>query len=428
MRAVPLLLILLSPSSAIEVVRDPVLDLMAMSTATQNLENELSHDAPEPALISVNEAEQSHTIEKDNYLMYVWNDRYDAARCGSNLPAKKDDETCWPHAWRSDAERSKLLAASVQPGRRVGRVLLSSVSSALSNAAGGECDADIRATLLSLHSRSVQVYALFGDSREEFVEAELIPRVVAWNQHCARSNQEKFDGVSVNNEALRHFKRDAERAAGWLGGLRRCRDAARAGQLPLHFSVGWHWGWRSVSNEEPNNVDFAGANKKVSEHIIDLVDSIDIQVGWTEAEQMVRRARLAGLSYARSQSKKVYILAYTNDVDEDCRLSFFPYSEGCSVGDHTESGMFAAFDATDGSWTGGIHYYGNAYSSGLPGWPTRFVTPTRSPTRRWHRLFNLHHRLYRPNRARKAIKRHRLSGGMPHHLKMMKALKTPSPK
>ena len=122
--------------------------------------------------------------------------------------------------------------------------------------------------------------------------------------------------------------------------------------------------------------------------MIDITDSVDVQVAWsevrffrfifgrstdlhthTQAPEMIRRARVAG--YADSTEKPFFVLAYTNKV-EDCRLSFFP--EECVVGDSTEQGLFDAFETIESELTsakGGIHYYSDAYFSNLPGWSSK---------------------------------------------------------
>jgi hypothetical protein len=104
--------------------------------------------------------------------------------------------------------------------------------------------------------------------------------------------------------------------------------------------------------------------------MIDIADSVDVQVAWSEASEMIRRARVAG--YSESSEKPFFVLAYTNKVD-DCRLTFFPFRERCVVGDSTQEGLFQAFDAIEDKLTnakGGIHYYSDSYFSNLPGWPS----------------------------------------------------------
>ena len=157
----------------------------------------------------------------------------------------------------------------------------------------------------------------------------------------------------------------------WLQNLALAKVAAAG--LPIHLSVGWHWGHCSVSTGVVNYVDVVlpgggGGNKSAAEHMLDIADSVDVQVGWNEGPQMVSRAE----TFGSRAGKQRWVLAYTNP-NSDCRATFYPHTEACATGAASEAGMLAAFAeirSATGS-AGGIHYYGSAHSAGLPGWPTR---------------------------------------------------------
>lgn len=117
--------------------------------------------------------------------------------------------------------------------------------------------------------------------------------------------------------------------------------------------------------------------------MIDITDSIDVQVAWNTGSTMEKRSRRpydywSSDKAGTTSSTAFYVLAYTNP-NSDCRLSFSPHVKGgtessdtCSTGNRTEAGMFAAFDEVHLSQTqtqGGIHYMSGVFSTGMPGWP-----------------------------------------------------------
>lgn len=75
-------------------------------------------------------------------------------------------------------------------------------------------------------------------------------------------------------------------------------------------------------------------SKNVGEHMVDIVDSIYVQVAWSKprlAGKMIKRAKyLCEMSTLAENylDKEFYVLAeasiYANYFSSDCRLSFFP--------------------------------------------------------------------------------------------------------
>ena len=223
------------------------------------------------------------------------------------------------------------------------------------------CSERVVSTLRELREEKVKVYQLYAASDAAFSEQHMVQEVNRFNEHCG----ETFDGVAVNNEAFVKCCDDTcdqSQALTFLENMKRTKD--NASPLPFHFSIAWHWG---DCSKKPFDITLDGITKSATQHMIDIADSVDVQVAWSEAPEMIRRARVAGYS---DSEKPFFVLAYTNKV-EDCRLTFFPGE--CVVGDSTEKGLFDAFEAVESELTsakGGIHYYSDAFFSDLPGWPS----------------------------------------------------------
>ena len=328
--------------------------------------------------------------------------------CPANSPAYFDEGAypqCFDETWDTKLKRRQLwgsVRTNVPPERRVSRILLSRIADIVAAAGPGPsgCSAagtaTLRATLREARASAVgvEVFALFAVSDAAFSEADKVPDVVAWNQYCAKCPNERFDGVAINNEHFTSIKCDADGSEeALLDRLWDAKVAAAAGGLPLHMSLGWHWGWCSVGSSIPNTLTWAPPGdtpvaKQAHEHFMDVLDSFDVQVAWNEPGTMASRAITAGYNYAAvtHPTKPFFVLAYTNPSATDCRTTFFPAAGGCVTGDLTEAGMWAAFDTMvnplpSGSGDppgvatpvpgarGGIHYYRGVYSTGFPGWP-----------------------------------------------------------
>mmetsp|Transcript_47308 Transcript_47308/g.71577 ORF Transcript_47308/g.71577 Transcript_47308/m.71577 type:complete len:415 (+) Transcript_47308:126-1370(+) len=328
--------------------------------------------------------------------------------CPATHPSYVDEDAypeCFDENWDTHMKRKELWGAvrtAVPPERRVTHILLSRVSNIVVDAGPGSsaCNAPgtetLKATLREARAPSVgvKVYALFSIDDEAFSEADRVPDVVAWNQYCASCPNEKFDGVAINNERFSTKKCDADGSEEFiLNRLWDAKVAAAAGDIKLHFSIGWHWGWCDVGLGILNNIAWGPpgggpiVTKPANGHFIDIADSVDVQVSWNTPSTMATRATKAGAAYAEMLGKPFWVLAYTNPSDDDCRFTFFPTVGGCTSGDLTMLGLWEAFDQmVDGAFVadpvpaarGGIHYFRGVYSTGLLGWP-KLIGPTVIP-------------------------------------------------
>lgn len=328
--------------------------------------------------------------------------------CPANSPAYFDEGAypqCFDETWDTKLKRRQLwgsVRTNVPAERRVSRILLSRIADIVAAAGPGAAGcsaagtATLRATLREAHAPAVgvEVFALFAVSDAAFSEADKVPDVAAWNQYCAKCPNERFDGVAINNEHFTSIKCDADGSEeALLDRLWDAKLAATAGGLPLHMSLGWHWGWCSVGSAIANVITWAPPGdtpvaKPANEHFMDVLDSFDVQVAWNEPATMADRAIKAGYNYAATAhpTKPFFVLAYTNPSGSDCRTTFFPTVGGCTTGDLTEAGMWAAFDAMVNplpsgvgdppgvptpvpTARGGIHYYRGVYNTGFTGWP-----------------------------------------------------------
>ncbi|VDI51780.1 Hypothetical predicted protein, partial [Mytilus galloprovincialis] len=130
----------------------------------------------------------------------------------------------------------------------------------------------------------------------------------------------------------------------------------------------WHWG-RCGSTQKL--ITYNGKTQDAVRHMIDIFDSIDIQVGYITFPQISDRTKLAGYQYALDTSKEIFVTLYTNKGDP-CQTTFFP--SPCNKGNHTEAGMFDVFDNFKNNGiehaSPCIHYFRGIYSSGgNPDWP-----------------------------------------------------------
>jgi hypothetical protein len=276
------------------------------------------------------------------------------------------------------------------PGREVTRLFLSDVKGRTENDGkngAGICDPNLLITLEEAHAHGIEVYGLFAASNADFSEKYMAKYLVDFNNECGTAAA-FFDGVSVNNEYFTSIKSctNGDNELEQLGVLDNLNETAfNAGTLPLHFSVSWNWDCCSCSSSsyEQRLLTWNGEEKSALEHMIDIADSVDVQVAWNTGSTMQKRS-LGPYQYwadnkmGQTSSTAFYVLAYTNP-NSDCRQSFAPHKKGsltvtdsCATGDRTEAGMHAAFDhviATETYARGGIHYQGGVYSSGMPGWP-----------------------------------------------------------
>ena len=104
-------------------------------------------------------------------------------------------------------------------------------------------------------------------------------------QFCVTGNsitytapEERFDGLAVNNEAYDRSWSDLQ-AIQYLDYLRDLHIEASAYGLRTHYSIGWHWGREGTpSSTEERIITWNGLSANVTEHMVRIFDSVDIQV------------------------------------------------------------------------------------------------------------------------------------------------------
>mmetsp|Transcript_38251 Transcript_38251/g.80487 ORF Transcript_38251/g.80487 Transcript_38251/m.80487 type:complete len:507 (+) Transcript_38251:76-1596(+) len=364
-----------------------------------------------PFVFFASQLRHGNAVVESLNVMYVWNNAFDvdAPHCNGIYPMNKneDNSTCFQHSWETPEARSRLWASCTQVGREVKRILLSDVRQRTRHGGGGfnsdlQCDPALLTTLTEAHSYGIQVYGLFASSDQAFSEQGMVGDLNAFNAECG-TTEAYFDGASVNNEYFTSVKTcgDAAKEVEQLQFLDDLQTTANnADPLPLHFSVSWNWDCCSCSSSSyaRRELTWNGEVKSALEHMIDTVDSLDVQVAWNTGSTMVARSTnpynyWEANHMESSNTTAFYVLAYTNP-NSDCRLSFSPHTKGagtatdtCSTGDRTEEGMFTAFDTiktTHANAQGGIHFMGGVYSTGMVGWPKHEAAtpgPTSPPTR-----------------------------------------------
>ena len=346
--------------------------------------------------------------DDDGYAMYVWTSGFDpnAANCNGVYPinAAGDNATCFHHNWDTPAARSKLWSSCFNPGREITRLFLSDAKHRIENDgrdALGNCDPELMALLSEAHMSGVRVYALFADSQASFSESSMAAYPNRFNANCG-TDDIYFDGVAVNNEYFATIKacdaithENTVNVAAQQDHLDKLQLAVHnAAPLPLHFSVSWNWECCSCSANKTRNLEWpagSGITKSALAHMVDISDSVDVQVAFITPDAMASRSTPAYQYWYskrnKSSTSRVYTLAYTNPTD-DCRTSFSPHREGsatstdsCAFGTRTEAGMYQGFDYVESrlpSMGGGIHFMNGMYGSGITsGWP---VHPSDNPT------------------------------------------------
>lgn len=316
------------------------------------------------------------------YAMYVWRDGYDASIPGcTTADFMKWDKNgpCFSHTWDTQSKRQWLWDTCNLRGREVQKIFLADVHHKLRDGfRSGSCQSSgiqtIKQTLRDGHHhvQGLKIYALFAVSDIAVSEKDLVPYVVWYNDNCAAAN-ERFDGVAVNNEAYAPIKcqdGDTEQLK-YLANLKAIKTEAlkqQNGRLLTHYSVSWHWG-RCGGTQKM--MTFDGKTQDAVHHMMDIFDSIDVQVGYITFPAISDRLKLAGYQHALNTGKEIFVTLYTNKGDP-CQTTFFPTQ--CSKGNHTEAGMFDVFDhfASQGISQAKpcIHYFRGIYSSGgNPDWP-----------------------------------------------------------
>lgn len=105
--------------------------------------------------------------------------------------------------------------------------------------------------------------------------------IVTYGVHLVTSGSqsEKLDGVATNNEKYAEIKcADDVTRVRYLDNLKNIVTEARKqrqGTLLTHYSVSWHWGKCTGGN---NMITWNHKTQNASLHMIDIFDSIDVQV------------------------------------------------------------------------------------------------------------------------------------------------------
>ena len=261
----------------------------------------------------------------------------------------------------------------------------------------GVCDSVLQTTLREAHARGIRVYALFAASDAAFGEQYMANYPNEFNAACG-DDDVYFDGVAVNNEYFSQVKScddpaDVALQNQFLIDLNTTTHNALP--LPLHFSVSWNWDCCDCNpaNYVTRELTWDGETKSALEHMVNIVDSVDVQVAYNTPSAMTNRVtkpyqywqgKISSATPA-STTTAFYVLAYTNPTSL-CQLSFSPHKKGsttvvdvCTVGgDRTEAAMYAAFDTVEGTLAGskgGIHFMSGVYSSGITSdWPVHNTT------------------------------------------------------
>ncbi len=354
--------------------------------------------------------------ERKTFSVYVWGQVFDPEACDSDAYVSfRESPECFHHPYETAKQRSHLFDNLQHglDGREAKKIFLDTTGRL-----GGDrgCDQELMTTIAEAHQRGMKVYALYGDDCPGICEKELVLDVVDYNNVCGSLNGfedvVKFDGVAINNEFLSRVgscepgvstecpvdssnpQNNVEHWCNIIDGLQQAKENNQG--LPLHFSLGWWWGECSGGGGE-RQITRGGQTRKVTDFIMDTVDSIDVQVAWmNDSEEMIDRANkyygdwFSGRQYD-PEDPSFTVTVYTNPVESDvCQISFAPHHKGadtastdcgwCDNGadcERTQAGMFARFDELGTGLEnahGGFNYYGGVFGTGItPEWPDNSV-------------------------------------------------------
>ena len=255
------------------------------------------------------------------------------------------DETSTPQT------RQALVNTCLDPTHPLGLVLLSDQPPY--GYTTPERVANLHAFNTLAHQAGLSVYALYTDKN-------WISQVLQYNAQCLDATQ-RFDAYAMDYEAVEpSTANDVQYYA----------DAkAGCGSLPLHVSIGWHW---------DNSIAYGGSTKPAYQHIVDLVDSVDVQTAFETADQIVFRAK-EEVGYGALRNKLVFPTIETQDVAGVGGMS--EWNTFFEEGESAMWDMLANVSFETGTFTGFIlHYYGHAYNSGTAKWPSHVAADTQPPT------------------------------------------------
>ncbi|KAL3890002.1 hypothetical protein ACJMK2_002344 [Sinanodonta woodiana] len=320
----------------------------------------------------------SRFVNCADYSTYVWTTSFDNTVSGCDETKflawdSASNPECFTHSWNTEAKRTWLWNTCNVTGAEIKYVYLSDLKNALKAAwLNNNCQTSdinlVRTTVADGHTKvpGLKLYALFADSDLAVTEKTRVRYVVYYNDHCAQSAQERIDGVAVNNEAYAGIKcSDNTTRTTYLNNLNTIKTEAALqlnGTLLTHYSVGWHWG---LCNDLHDPITFNGKTADAVVHMIDIFNSVDVQVGAIIFPDIADRMVIAQYNYAVNISKPIFTTVYTNKVSI-CGTSFFPVT--CNKGTHTEAGMLDIFSQFGSNGIGQakpcIHYFRGIYSTG----------------------------------------------------------------
>ncbi len=329
-----------------------------------------------------------------DYAMYVWKTGFDATVSGcdeAKLLAwdKAADPECYTHNWEIPQNRQWLWDTANRPGREIGRLFISDIKPRLEPAyLAGDCsDPDvllIKEMLQEGHCKvpDAKLYALLSTNDVAVSEQDHVPYVVWYNDTCAVNASQRFDGVAVNNEGWNDVKCTSVVAEqDYLDNLQAIAYAADLqinGTLATHYSIGWKW---SFCDSTEVTVVWDGTIQPATYHMIDVFDSVDVQVAFVNPVTVADRATTAGYAHAVTEGKPFHVLSFVNKTSSGaCTTTHFPYfcastwSNPARTDDYLMENIFDDF-ALNGipDAIGGIHFFRGVYSTGAHAdWPSYY--------------------------------------------------------
>ncbi len=130
--------------------------------------------------------------------------------------------------------------------------------------------------------------------------------------------------------------------------------------LPLYASISWHWGRVDVEDPDPP-IEYADKQKFAYQHILDIVDGVDIQTAWGGANAvdaiLFRVSPI--IKYAREINKPAWITIETSD-QAPANQTF--KDDGMTRLESTTKVLLSALKSKRNSPAGIIyHFYMNTY-------------------------------------------------------------------
>ncbi len=189
----------------------------------------------------------------------------------------------------------------------------------------------LRPLLAAFHNRGIRVYALDGDAeyaRPRFREGVLntVDNVIRYNKES--DENERFYGIRHDIEPYTlpgfHGARRESLLRGLLGLTAAAVARARAGGLVYGVDIPFWYDAPGEYTHEQVTVEFKGAEKPVSEHLIDLADDVSVMDYRTIAyggDGTIRHAS-GEIEYAAAQGKSVFVGLETGALPDEILLEF----------------------------------------------------------------------------------------------------------